>query len=478
MKAPAFERLDEQRIIIPRHGFMLTDGLIFADEELSGAMDEGSLVQVANVACLPGIVGLSLAMPDIHSGYGFPIGGVAAFDRASGVISPGGVGYDINCGVRLLRTDLAVEDLRPRTKAIASAIFGAVPAGVGGRASTLSAKELRRVCEEGASWAVAKGLGWEADIQHTEDHGRMHGADFSAVSGRAIERGQEQLGTLGSGNHFIEVSYVAQVFDPVAAEAFGLCVGGVTVTIHTGSRGFGHQICTDFIPRMDKAARAAGIRLPDRQLACAPIGSPEGRAYFAAMACAANFAFANRQVITARVREAFETVFGQGAAGLGMRLVYDLAHNIAKFEEHDLGGKKVQLCVHRKGATRALPAGHPLTPLDYAKVGQPVLVPGDMGRSSFVLVGLEGALTETFGSSCHGAGRVMSRSEAIRSARGRDVRREMEDKGVVVMASGRETLAEEMPAAYKDVGRVVDVVERAGIARRVALIRPLVVIKG
>ncbi|MBM4396585.1 MAG: RtcB family protein [Deltaproteobacteria bacterium] len=477
-----WERLDDERIRIPRHGAMRVDGLVFASDDLvrGGSIDTQSLRQVANVACLPGILGRSVAMPDIHWGYGFPIGGVAAFDPDDGVISPGGVGYDINCGVRLLRTDLSVDEVRPVLRDVVRAMFRTIPTGIGARGGVvaLTRDELREVCETGAAFAAGRGLGWESDLDHVEERGRIAGADFGQVSAKAVERGRGQLGTLGSGNHFAEVGYVAQVDDPATAAAFGLFAGGVTVTIHTGSRGFGHQVCTDFIPRMDKAARAAGIELPDRQLACAPVGSPEGRAYFGAMACAANFAFANRQAITGRVREAFEAAMGKPATRLGMRVVYDVAHNIAKFEEHSVDGRPRRVCIHRKGATRALPAGHPQTPREYAHVGQPVLVPGDMGRASYVLVGLPSALGEAFGSSCHGAGRVLSRSAAIRTAKGRDIRREMEDAGIVVMAAGRETIAEEMPDAYKDVTQVVDVVHRAGIARKVALIRPIGVIKG
>jgi tRNA-splicing ligase RtcB len=475
------ERVDDVRVAIRRQGRMRVDGLVYAtDEVLRGIVDDPALSQVANVACLPGILDRSIAMPDIHWGYGFPIGGVAAFDLDGGVVSPGGVGYDINCGVRLLRTDLAITDLRPRIRDLVATMFTTIPTGVGShqRELRLSRDDMRRVAERGASWAIERGMGSASDLDFVEERGRIEGADFDRVSERAFERGRGQLGTLGSGNHFAEIGYVATVEDPVAAAAFGLFEGGVTVTIHTGSRGFGHQVCTDAIPVMDKAARAAGIELPDRQLACAPIRSAEGQAYLAAMACAANFAFANRQIIADEVCRSFERVMGRGRGRLGMRTVYDVAHNIAKVETHLVAGKARRVCVHRKGATRSLPAGHPDTPAVYASVGQPVLVPGDMGRASWVLVGLPGALDETFGSSCHGAGRVLSRHAAMARGRGRDIASELASEGIVVMASGRETIDEEMPEAYKDVGQVVDVVHRAGIAGKVAMLRPVGVIKG
>ncbi len=476
-----FERLDDQRIVIPRHGAMRVDGVVFASAGLARrALDEAALAQVANVACLPGILGQSLAMPDIHWGYGFPIGGVAAFDMEEGVISPGGVGYDINCGVRLLRSDLTEGEVRPRVKDLVAALFASVPTGVGShqREVRLSRADMARVAREGAAWAVAQGYGDAEDLPFLEEGGRIPGAELDACSDRAFERGRDQMGTLGSGNHFCEVEVVDEVYDEAVARAFGLSRGAVTVLIHTGSRGFGHQVCTDFIPVMDRAARAAGIRLPDRQLACAPIRSGEGQRYFAAMAAAANYAFANRQVITHEVRSAFESVLGRGWRHLGLRVVYDVAHNIAKFERHRVGKRELEVCVHRKGATRALPAGHRDVPEAYREVGQPVLVPGDMGRVSYVLVGAPRALDETFGSSCHGAGRLLSRNQAVKKGRGRDIRQELERRGVSVRAAGSETLAEEMPDAYKDVSDVVEVVHAAGIARKVVRLRPIGVIKG
>ncbi len=476
-----FERLDDQRIVIPRHGAMRVDGVVYASAGLARrALDEAALAQVANVACLPGILGPSLAMPDIHWGYGFPIGGVAAFDTAEGVISPGGVGYDINCGVRLLRSDLTEGEVRPRVEDLVAALFATVPTGVGShqRGLRLSREDMARVARDGAAWAVAQGHGDAQDLLYLEEGGRIRGADFGECSERAFERGRDQLGTLGSGNHFCEIEVVDEVYDEETARAFGLSRGTVTVMIHTGSRGFGHQVCTDYIPVMDRAARAAGISLPDRQLACAPIRSEEGRRYVAAMAAAANYAFANRQVITHEVRSAFESVLGRGSGDLGLRVVYDVAHNIAKFERHRVGGRDLEVCVHRKGATRALPAGHPDVPEAYRDVGQPVLVPGDMGRVSYVLVGAPRALDETFGSSCHGAGRLLSRNQAVKKGRGRDIRKELERQGVSVRAAGSETLAEEMPDAYKDVSDVVEVVHAAGVARKVARLRPIGVIKG
>lgn len=480
-KQVRYQRVDEHRIIIPKHGAMRVDGIVYVNEQLlRTGMDESALEQVANVACLPGIVGQSLAMPDIHWGYGFPIGGVAAFEVEEGVISPGGVGYDINCGVRLLRSDLTEQEIRSRIEDLVAALFATVPTGVGShqREIRLSKHEMAKVAEQGAAWAVAQGYGDADDLLYLEEGGRISGADFSACSDKAFERGRDQLGTLGSGNHFCEIQVVDEVYDEEVARVFGLFKGGVTVTIHTGSRGFGHQICTDYIPIMDRAAKAAGIHLPDRQLACAPIKSAEGRRYFAAMAAAANFAFANRQVITQEVREAFESVLGRGFRSLGLRVVYDVAHNIAKFEKHRVAGREVEVCVHRKGATRALPAGHEAVPEAYRGVGQPVLVPGDMGRVSFVLVGAPRALEEAFGSSCHGAGRLLSRHQAIKMAKKRDIGRELERCGITVRAAGSETLAEEMPEAYKDVSAVVDVVHAAGLARKVARMRPLGVIKG
>ncbi len=478
---PHCERLDACRVRIPRHGAMRTDGIVYASERLlSLVADDPCLQQVANVAALPGIVGPALAMPDIHWGYGFPIGGVAAFDPEEGVVSPGGVGYDINCGVRLLSSRLTETDVRPVLAALVDALFAHIPSGVGSHQHwlRLDRPACARVCRDGAAWAVAQGLGGRADLDHIEDRGALPGADFDAASERAFERGRDQIGTLGSGNHFVEVQVVDELFEPALAARLGLQLGGIAVAIHTGSRGFGYQVCDDTIQQLDGAARRYGIALADRQLACAPIPAPEAQHYLAAMAAAANFAFANRQVITHRIREAFEAVLRRGPADLGLAVVYDVAHNIAKFETHTVAGRARRVLVHRKGATRALPAGHPDVPASYRDIGQPVLIPGDMGRASYVLVGAPAALTESFGSACHGAGRVLSRHAAQKHTRGRALARELGDRGIVVRAAGKHTLGEEAPEAYKDVSDVVDVVHAAGLARRVARLRPLGVIKG
>jgi tRNA-splicing ligase RtcB len=419
-------------------------------------------------------------MPDIHWGYGFPIGGVAAFDPDEGVVSPGGVGYDINCGVRLLRSALSAEELRPRIKELADVLFRNVPSGVGSHRRDLKLlnQEERKVLQKGARWAVEHGFGTEEDLRHIEENGTLSGADPEFVSDRALERGRAQLGTLGSGNHFLEVQRVEQISDEVAAHALGLFPGQVTVTIHTGSRGFGHQVCDDYIRVMLNASRKYGIELPDRQLCCAPLTSPEAKQYLAAMACAANFAFANRQIITAWVRESFEQVLGVGSGDLRLSVVYDVCHNIAKWETHRVKGVERRLCIHRKGATRAFPPGHPDTPELYRSVGQPVLIPGDMGRYSYVLVGTQEAFEETFGSTCHGAGRILSRHAAKKVARGRNIEAELAAQGIIIRAAGRATVAEEISEAYKDVMEVVGVVQQAGIGKIVARLRPLAVIKG
>jgi tRNA-splicing ligase RtcB len=421
-----------------------------------------------------------MAMPDIHWGYGFPIGGVAAFDESTGVVSPGGVGYDINCGVRLIRSSLNVGDLGEKTGDIVEGLYMNIPSGVGSRRKDLRLpqRELRKVVVEGARWAVDNGYGISEDASLIEDGGHFAGADPGAVSERAYERGRDQLGTLGSGNHFVEVGAVAEIYDEPAARAFGLHKDQVTIMIHTGSRGLGYQVCDDYIRVMIKASGRYGITLPDRQLCCAPVDSPEGRSYLSAMAAASNYAFANRQLITHWIRETMGSVFHTSWEKLGLYLVYDVCHNTAKIERHVVKGKTSSLCVHRKGATRAFGPGHPSVPDQYRKVGQPVLIPGDMGRASYVLCGTERAMEETFGSTCHGAGRVMSRSQAIKSSRGRSIQKEMELKGIHVRAASRETLAEEMPEAYKDVSKVVRVVHNAGISKLVAKIVPLGSIKG
>jgi tRNA-splicing ligase RtcB len=480
-RAPPIERLDAYRWRIPRDERlgMRVDGIVYADERLMAPLrGDPALGQVANVATLPGIVGASLAMPDIHWGYGFPVGGVAAF-APDGVISPGGIGFDINCGVRLLRSELTEPEVRQRLEALADALFAAVPSGVGvGGGRRLGRRELEAVLRRGARWAVDQGEGTADDLARTEDGGTLAEADPGAVSERARQRGERQLGTLGSGNHFLEVQVIDHVHDPVAAAAMGLRGGQVVVMIHCGSRGLGHQVCTDHVAVMDRAGRRYGITLPDRQLACAPLDSPEAEAYLGAMAAAANFAWANRQLIAAAVRRVFAGLFGRGGRDAGLALVYDLSHNLARFEQHRVGGVGVDVCVHRKGATRAFAPGHPDVAEPYRGVGQPVLIPGDMGRSSFVGVGTAGAMEQTFGSSCHGAGRLLSRHAAVRRLRGVDVAGELARQGIVVRAHRRDLLAEEASVAYKDAAVVVEVAEVAGIFRRVARLRPLAVVKG
>ena len=449
---------------------------VFADAELVEAIgDEGWLEQLCNVATLPGIVEAALAMPDVHQGYGFPVGGVAATAPPDGVVSPGGVGYDINCGVRLLALPLTAEELGgKRRERLVHELSRAVPAGAGREGGLdLRGASLEQVLAEGAQALVRRGLGVPEDVERTESGGRMPGADPAEVSERARQRGGGQIGTLGSGNHFVELQRVDRVLDPAAAAAYGLDEGGLTVLIHSGSRGLGHQVCTDFVRRMDVALARHGITLPDRQLSCAPVGSEDGRAYLGAMAAAANFAWANRQGIAHRVRQAVGRVVGARAAD-ETRQVYDVAHNVAKLERH--GG--LELCVHRKGATRAFPPGSPDVPEAYREAGQPVFIPGSMGTSSFVLAGRPGAMERSFGTVCHGAGRALSRTAARKRISGAELRRELEARGIVVRSASNRGLAEEAPFAYKDVERVVRVVERAGLAAPVAQLRPLGVVKG
>jgi tRNA-splicing ligase RtcB len=472
------ERIDRSRVRIPRTGGMRVDGLVFASEKLmESVLSDQSLQQVVNVAHLPGIVGSSMAMPDIHWGYGFPIGGVAAFDMKEGVVSPGGVGYDINCGVRVLKSPFRRSEVAGRLPDLVKGLFRNIPSGVGSKRKDLrvSGKDEARVLAEGASWAVEMGFGEEGDTDFIEEGGVIAGADPSALSPRALQRGRPQLGTLGSGNHFVEIGFVDRIFDETAAGRFGLETDQVLILIHTGSRGLGHQVCDDAIRDMLEATRKYGIDLPDRQLCAAPIDSPEGRRYLASMSAAANYAFANRQIITHWVRQTFRDQMDPEAS---FPVLYDVAHNIAKIETHVVDGKARELCVHRKGATRAFGPGHPHVPEAYRDVGQPVLIPGDMGRYSFILAGTEKAMTESFGSSCHGAGRMMSRKGASKKARGRNLLRELNERGVFVMAASKGTLAEEMPEAYKDVADVVDVVHEAGIGKKVARVKPMGVIKG
>jgi tRNA-splicing ligase RtcB len=452
----------------------------YADDEiLSKALEDRSLEQLANTATLPGICGRALAMPDIHQGYGFPIGGVVATRLPHGVISPGGVGYDINCGVRLLGSHLDVEDVRPWLDDLADALYRQVPSGVGvkGHLHTNRA-ELDGILAEGSRWTLREGYARPEDVAHTEQGGRMSPADPAKVSSHAKERGLAQVGTLGSGNHFAEIDVVAKIYDEESADAFGLRRGQVVVQIHCGSRGLGHQVATDYIQAFQTASKRYGYELPDRELVCAPLDSPEGQDYLTAMNCAANYAWANRQVLTYQIREAFEQVLGGKVRDWDLFLVYDVAHNMAKVETHTLGGQAVPVCVHRKGATRAFGAGHPEVPDDYRSVGQPVLVPGSMGTASYVLAGAAESMERTFGSCCHGAGRLMSRAEAKRLVRGEALRSEMIHDGIVVRSGSLAGLAEEAPQAYKDVARVVAIVAEAGLARIVARLEPLAVIKG
>lgn len=474
-------QVDDYRWEIPREGKMRTRGLVFCSAQMIPALrQDQSLQQVMNVATLPGIVGASLAMPDIHWGYGFPIGGVAAFDLNEGVVSPGGVGYDINCGVRLLRTNLSRPEILGRIQELVDGLFANIPSGVGSRRRDLklTAPTLREVLRYGAAWAVKQGFGEADDLLHIEAGGQIAGADPEAVSDQALERGRDQLGTLGSGNHFVEIGYVDKIFDDTLARALGIFSDQVTVIVHTGSRGLGHQVCDDYIGKLLRATTKYGIDLPDRQLCCAPVPSPEGQEYLGAMAAAANFAFANRQIITHWVRETLQAILQLGPKHLGLQLVYDVAHNIAKIETHLVDGQKRRLCVHRKGATRAFPPHHPEVPAAYQETGQPVLIPGDMGRYSYLLVGTQKALEETFGSTCHGAGRILSRHQALKAAKGRSIEKELASQGIVVRGAGRGTVAEEIPEAYKDVEQVVQVVHGAGISRKVARLHPLGVIKG
>ncbi|MGL4419164.1 MAG: RtcB family protein, partial [Gemmataceae bacterium] len=436
--------------------------------------------QVANVATLPGIVGASLAMPDIHWGYGFCIGGVCATDPAAGgVISPGGVGYDINCGVRLLKTNLFLKEVQPHLRELVKELFGTIPAGVGrsGRYK-FDAKETRKLMDQGPRFVIERDLGVLQDLDHTEANGRILGADPDAVTDHAVQRGSSQCGTLGSGNHFLEVQVVDEIADGHVAKAFGLEKDQICVMIHSGSRGLGYQVCDDALASFRNVPAKYGIVLPDRQLACAPVDSPEGQHYIAAMRAAANFGFCNRQLLMQQTRDVFASVFGRTAADLEMDLLYDVAHNIAKLEEHQVGSVRKLLWVHRKGATRAFPAGHPEVPAAFRAVGQPVIIPGDMGRASWVLVGAPGSMERSFGTTCHGAGRAMSRTASVKDAAGRRIDKELESRGVIAMASSRAGLAEEQPKAYKNVDDVVDTVHEAGLSRKVARMRPIGVIKG
>lgn len=474
------QQIDKYRWKVPRTGNMNVPGIVYSTAAMLKRSDHREPIkQVANVATLPGILKASLAMPDMHWGYGFPIGGVAAFDWDTGVISPGGVGYDINCGVRLASTALVEKEVRPKLEELVNVLYRNIPSGLGSTGSIkLSISEEKHVLREGSRWALRQGFGEDPDIDHTEDGGCLPHADPELVSQRALERGRKQLGTLGSGNHFLEVGVVEKVYDESVARVFGLFERQVTLMLHCGSRGFGYQVCDDFLALMNKQVHNLGIDLPDRQLVCTMIQSEMGERYLSAMACAANYAWANRQVLLHRSREVFQRVFGIGPRDLQMRLMYDVCHNIAKKEDHTIDGEKRTVCVHRKGATRSFPAGHAVLSNEYRSVGQPVIIPGDMGTASYVLVGTDKAMEKTFGSTCHGAGRVLSRKAAKKASKGRAIHRELEDKGILVRWTGRGTLAEEMPDAYKDISEVVDVVHGAGISHKVARLRPICVVKG
>jgi tRNA-splicing ligase RtcB len=477
------ERVDTYRWRIPKHynPSMQVPGMVYADEGLiEQIIGDNALQQVANVATLPGIVGHSLAMPDIHWGYGFPVGGVAATHAEYGVISPGGIGFDINCGVRLLATDLLHEQIRSRVDKLADELFNNLPSGVGGAGMhQLNAGDMRAVMVRGAAWAVEEGYGFAEDLEVTEEHGCLAGADPDTVSDTALQRGMKQLGSLGSGNHFCEVQAIDHIYDAEAAQALGIGQRGqIVVTIHCGSRGFGHQIAEDYVRLAESKQHDFGFHLVDRQLACLPLQSNAGKSYLSAMACGANYAWANRQLLMHGVRQSFSTVFGRRARSKDMLLVYDVCHNIAKMEEYEVDGLMQRLCVHRKGATRAFPAGHPAVPEQYRTVGQPVLIPGDMGRYSFVLVGAQGSIEQSFGTTCHGAGRRQSRTAAKKSISSKDLLKQLNTRGVTVRVHSKNLLPEEAPQAYKDAQQVVNVVHNAGLARLVARLKPVIVVKG
>jgi len=477
------EKIDDYRWRIPKSykPGMRVPGIIYADEKLlKDIRQDKAAEQVANVAFLPGIAKASMAMPDIHWGFGFSIGGVAATDiENGGVISPGGVGYDINCGVRMLRTNFQYDEIKDKIRDLVYVLFSDVPSGVGSKGDIrVSAREEREILVKGAKWAVSEGYGTEEDLECTEEYGAMQGADPLTVSDRAYERGKAQSGTLGSGNHFLEIQAIDQLYDRDLCDTFGFALGQVTVMIHSGSRGLGYQVCDEYAKSMIRCLQKYNISVPDRQLACAPVNSQEGKAYLGAMKCAANYAWSNRQCLMHLTRMAFEKVFSMSWQKMGMNLIYDVAHNIAKIEKYTIDGKEKTFCVHRKGATRAFGPGHPALPDRYKKTGQPVIIPGDMGRNSYLLVGTQKAMDETFGSTCHGAGRLKSRTAATRSINFDRLLKDLDSKGIIVQASSRGTIVEEAPEAYKDVNEVVDVVHNAGIAKRVCRMRPLGVIKG
>jgi len=482
LSQPKFVRLDQFVWEIPQsyRDDMRVPARLYADEGLlNTALSDNSLVQLVNTSTLPGITQYAIAMPDIHQGYGFPIGGVVATRLPHGVISPGGVGYDINCGVRLLVAQTSVEEINPYVKEVASTIYANCPSGVGARGSLhLTNADLDEVLHQGASWMLGQGYARREDVDHTEEFGRIPGADAKYVSEHAHERGRAQLGTLGAGNHFIEVDKIAEVYDNAIAARLHIYRDNIAVQIHCGSRGLGHQICEDYVSRFQKSAHDYGISLPDRELVCVPFDSEEGQQYFSAMACAANFAFANRQLLAHLIRQSFAQILAGRVKDFDLLQVYDIAHNMAKVEEHEIDGNRLRLCVHRKGATRAFGPGSAVLPKGLRDIGQPVLIPGSMGTASYVLTGTTAAMQQTFGSTCHGAGRLMSRVKARKLVRGSDLRQHLKDRGIIVRAGSMSGLAEEAPSAYKDVSRVVDVVHNAGIAKKIARLEPIAVIKG
>lgn len=476
----SMKRKDKFEWIIEKEGNMRVPGIIFASEKLMESIrNDNAAQQVKNVAHLPGICKYSMAMPDIHWGYGFPIGGVAAMDMDDGVISPGGVGYDINCGVRVLKTSLTYEDIKGKIKDITNRIYSNVPSGVGSTGDVrITDSQLRKLLLDGVAWAVRNGFGWDADIEYTEERGCLEGADPDILSDRALSRGKPQLGTLGSGNHFVEIQRVDEIFNRDIAAILGIEENQITVMIHTGSRGLGHQVCSDWVKELQKATGKYKIELPDRELICAPIKSKEGREYISAMKAAANFAWVNRQIIMSKIRCVFSESFGKSSESLKMNLIYDVAHNIAKFENHVVDGEEKRLCVHRKGATRAFPPNHPDLPPRYRSTGQPVLIPGDMGTASYILTGTEESMKITFGSTCHGAGRLMSRRQAIKATGGRNVTNELAEKSIYIRADSIKTIREETPDAYKNIDEVVRTVDELGISRKIARTVPVAVVKG
>lgn len=458
---------------------MRVSGRLYIDDESFEALEDGAVQQIVNVACLPGVYRYSIAMPDIHFGYGFPIGGVAAFNMRNGIVSPGGVGFDINCGVRLIKSNLSLEDIQDHLDELVDALFKNVPSGVGSKGKVkLSPEDINNVLDYGAEWAVENGYGWDEDLEVLEENGRIKAADSSKVSDKAKKRGIPQLGSLGSGNHFLEIQVVDEIYNEEVAKVYGLEKGMIVVMVHTGSRGCGHQVCSDYLRLMDKAYKTYKIDIADRQLACAPLDSKEAQNYLKAMYAAANYAWANRQMITHWIRESFEEVLGKSARDMDMQIIYDVAHNIAKEETHDFKGNDIEVLVHRKGATRAFGPGREEVPLKYREVGQPVLIPGTMGTASYVLHGTQTAMEETFGSTAHGAGRILSRSQAKKDYNPEDIVNNMESNGIKVKATSKNVIAEEAPGAYKDVDSVVRVSDSTGIAKLVCKVKPLAVTKG